>query len=160
LPEAAAGVVGPPADLPMVLHIQQLLIRPRPVRSGVKVLIVEDSPLVRKMYGLALSPREHELTAAEDGRRALEILADPAQRFDLILLDLRMPDMDGVAFLRQLRRDPRLRRMPVVLTTVEPDGSDLLLEATGLGITAVVKKPWKPQHLRQVVQTAFSEPGT
>jgi CheY-like chemotaxis protein len=120
----------------------------------VKVLIVEDSPLVRKMYGLALSPREHELTTAEDGRRALEILAEPALRFDLILLDLRMPDMDGVAFLRELRR------LPVVLTTVEPDGSDLLLEATGLGITAVVKKPWKPQHLKQVVQTALSEPGT
>jgi len=126
----------------------------------VKVLIVEDSPLVRKMYGLALSPREHELTTAEDGRRALEILGDSAHRFDLILLDLRMPDMDGVAFLRELRRDPRLRRLPVVLTTVEPDGSDLLLEATRLGVTAVVKKPWKPQHLRQVVRTAFSEPGT
>jgi two-component system, chemotaxis family, chemotaxis protein CheY len=127
--------------------------------AGVKVMIVEDSPLVRKMYGLALSPREHELTTAEDGRRALEILADPAQRFDLILLDLRMPDMDGVAFLRELRRSPRLRGLPVVLTTVEPDGSPMLVEATGLGVTAVVKKPWKPQHLRQVVQTAVSSPG-
>ena len=125
-----------------------------------KVLIVEDSPLVRKMYGLALSPREHELTTAEDGRRALEVLADPAHRFDLILLDLRMPDMDGVAFLRELRRHPRLRLLPVVLTTVEPDGSQLLAEATGLGVTAVVKKPWKPQHLKQVVLTALSEPGT
>jgi two-component system chemotaxis response regulator CheY len=130
------------------------------VRSGVKVLIVEDSPLVRKMYGLALSPREHELTTAEDGRRALEILAEPALRFDLILLDLRMPDMDGVAFLRELRRHPRLRLLPVVLTTVEPDGSELLAEATMLGVSAVVKKPWKPQHLKQVVQTALSEPGT
>jgi two-component system chemotaxis response regulator CheY len=126
----------------------------------VKVLIVEDSPLVRKMYGLALSPREHELTTAEDGRRALELLSDPAHGFDLILLDLRMPDMDGVAFLRELRRSPRLRLLPVVLTTVEPDGSAMLAEATTLGVTAVVKKPWKPQHLRQVVQTALSEPGT
>jgi two-component system, chemotaxis family, chemotaxis protein CheY len=126
----------------------------------VKVLIVEDSPLVRKMYGLALSPREHELTTAEDGRRALEILADPEHRFDLILLDLRMPDMDGVAFLRELRRDPRLRKLPVVLTTVEPDGSGMLAEATGLGVTAVVKKPWKPQHLKQVVLTALSAPRT
>ena len=96
-----------------------------------KVMIVEDSPLVRKMYGLALSPREHELTTAEDGRRALEILADPAQRFDLILLDLRMPDMDGVAFLRELRCSPRLRALPVVLTTVEPDGSPMLVRPPG-----------------------------
>jgi two-component system, chemotaxis family, chemotaxis protein CheY len=126
----------------------------------VKVLIVEDSPLVRKMYGLAFSPREHELTTAEDGRQGLAILADPAHRFDLILLDLRMPDMDGVAFLRELRSTPRLRMLPVVLTTVEPDGSGMLAEATGLGVTAVVKKPWKPQHLRQVVLTALSQPGT
>jgi two-component system chemotaxis response regulator CheY len=126
--------------------------------AGVKALIVEDSPLVRKMYGLALSPREHQLTSAEDGRRALEILADPAQAFDLILLDLRMPDMDGVAFLRELRSSPRLRLLPVVLTTVEPDGSAMLDEAKGLGVTAVVKKPWKPQHLKQVVQT-LSAPG-
>lgn len=125
-----------------------------------KVLIVEDSPLVRKMYGLALSPREHELTTAEDGRKALELMADPHRRFDLILLDLRMPDMDGVAFLREMRRHARFRGIPVVLTTVEPDTSELLLEARELGVAAVVKKPWKPQHLRQVVESALSEPGS
>lgn len=124
-----------------------------------KVLIVEDSPLVRKMYGLALSPREHELTTAEDGRRALELMADPERRFDLILLDLRMPDMDGVAFLRELRRNARFRGLPVILTTVEPDTSELLREARELGVAAVVKKPWKPQQLRQVVQSALSQPG-
>jgi two-component system chemotaxis response regulator CheY len=125
----------------------------------VKVLIVEDSPLVRKMYGLALSPREHELTTAEDGRRALELMAAPDRRFDLILLDLRMPDMDGVAFLRELRRSDRYRGLPVILTTVEPDSSELLREARELGVAAVVKKPWKPQHLRQVVQSVLSTPG-
>ena len=62
-------------------------------------------------------------------------------------------------FLRELRSSPRLRLLPVVLTTVEPDGSAMLEEAKGLGVTAVVKKPWKPQHLKHVVQTACSAPG-
>ena len=50
-----------------------------------KVLIVDDSPLVRKMYGLVFSKREHELVTAEDGRKALEALATTPQPFDLIL---------------------------------------------------------------------------
>jgi two-component system, chemotaxis family, chemotaxis protein CheY len=125
----------------------------------VKVLIVEDSPLVRKMYGLALSPREHELITAEDGRKALMVLEDPRHRFDLILLDLRMPDMDGVAFLRELRRHPRFQGLPVVLTTVEPDDSEMLRDARALGVAAVVKKPWKPHELKALVHSIHSGRG-
>ncbi len=122
------------------------------------VLIVEDSPLVRKMYGLAFSKREHELVTAEDGRKALEALTAEARAFDLILLDLRMPDMDGVEFIRAVRRMGRFREIPIILTTVEPDGSELLQEAQELGVAAVVEKPWKPQELRAVVQSVLHEP--
>lgn len=122
------------------------------------VLIVEDSPLVRKMYGLAFSKREHELVTAEDGRKALEVLTAETRAFDLILLDLRMPDMDGVEFIRAVRRTGRFREIPIILTTVEPDGSELLREAQELGVAAVVKKPWKPQELRAVVQSVLHEP--
>lgn len=123
-----------------------------------RVLIVEDSPLVRKMYGLVFSRREHELVTAEDGRRALDALAADPGRFDLILLDLRMPDMDGVDFIRAMRQTDRFRDIPIVLTTVEPDSSELLREALAQGVAAVVKKPWKPQELRAVVQTVLHEP--
>jgi two-component system, chemotaxis family, chemotaxis protein CheY len=122
----------------------------------VKVLIVEDSPLVRKMYGLVFSRREHQLTTAEDGRRGLAVLTADAG-FDLILLDLRMPDMDGVEFIREVRRSGRFRDIPIVLTTVEPDGSPMLADAVGQGVAAVVKKPWKPHELRAVVQTVLHE---
>jgi CheY-like chemotaxis protein len=91
----------------------------------VRILIVEDSPLVRKMYGLVFSPREHELNTAEDGHKGLEALTGSSQRYDLILLDLRMPDMDGVVFIRAVRRTLALASIPIVLTTVEPDTSDL-----------------------------------
>jgi CheY-like chemotaxis protein len=110
------------------------------------------------MYGLAFSKREHELVTAEDGRKALEALTAETRPFDLILLDLRMPDMDGVEFIRAVRRLGRFREIPIILTTVEPDGSELLQEAQGLGVAAVVKKPWKPQELRAVVQSVLQEP--
>jgi len=127
-------------------------------RLGVRVLIVEDSPLVRKMYGLVFSKREHELTTAEDGRKALEILTADPRRYDLILLDLRMPDMDGVEFIRAVRLASRFRDIPIVLTTVEPDTSHLLREAVAQGVAAVVKKPWKPHELRAVVQAVLHAP--
>jgi CheY-like chemotaxis protein len=123
-----------------------------------RILIVEDSPLVQQMYGLAFSRREHELTTASDGRAALEQLADPASRFDVVLLDLRMPGMNGVEFLREVRRHARWAQLPIVLTTIEPDGSELLEDAKRLGVTAVVKKPWHPQQLRDLVE-AIVYPG-
>ncbi len=124
-----------------------------------RILIVEDSPLVRKMYGLVFSPREHELTTAEDGRKGLEALTASSQRYDLILLDLRMPDMDGVEFIRAVKRTSLFASIPIVLTTVETDTSDLLLQAKAAGVAAVVKKPWKPRQLRKVVQSVLHGPS-
>jgi CheY-like chemotaxis protein len=118
-----------------------------------RILIVEDSPLVQQMYGLAFSRREHELTTASDGREALVQLADPSRHFDVILLDLQMPGMNGVEFLREVRRDARMAQLPIVLTTMEPEESELLREARRLGVTAVVKKPWHPQQLRDLVKS-------
>jgi len=118
----------------------------------VRILIVEDSPLVQNMYRLVFPRRQHELITASGGREALALLATAADPFDLILLDLRMPDMDGADFLREARLAGRLEGVPVVLTTIEPDGSELLERARALGVTAVVKKPWKPQQLRDLVE--------
>jgi two-component system chemotaxis response regulator CheY len=118
-----------------------------------KLLIIEDSLLVRRMYGLAFSRREHDLVEAENGLQALDALAVASDPFDVILLDLRMPDMDGVTFLRAVRRTALFRDIPIIVTTSEPESSALLQEVRALGIDAVVKKPWKPQDLLDVVQS-------
>jgi two-component system chemotaxis response regulator CheY len=118
-----------------------------------RILVVEDSPLVQRMYGLVFSRREHELIAVDNGRKALKALhSSSTTPYDLILLDLRMPDMDGVEFIREVRAAPSLSRIPIVLTTAEPDQSVLMIQARALGVTAVVRKPWKPQELRDLVQ--------
>jgi len=123
-----------------------------------RLLVVEDSPLLRKMFGLAFPQQFHELGQAENGRQAIELLTTARNPFDAVLLDLRMPDMNGIEFIRALRGLPRHRETPVVLTTAEADDSALLREATGLGVAAVVKKPWTPQHLRLVVQQVVDPP--
>ena len=123
-----------------------------------RLLVVEDSPLLRKMFGLAFPQQFHELGQAENGREAIQVLASARAPFDAVLLDLRMPDMNGAEFIRALRQLPVHRRTPVVLTTAEADDSVLMREATELGVAAVVKKPWTPQKLRLVVEQIVDPP--
>jgi two-component system chemotaxis response regulator CheY len=123
-----------------------------------RLLVVEDSPLLRKMFGLAFPNQLHDLGQAENGRDAIAVLTDTREPFDVVLLDLRMPDMNGAEFIHALRRLPVHGRTPVVLTTAEPDDSELMRAAVELGVAAVVKKPWTPQNLRLVVQQIVDSP--
>jgi two-component system chemotaxis response regulator CheY len=123
-----------------------------------RLLVVEDSPLLRKMFGLAFPHQLNDLKPAENGREAMELLDRSTEPFDAVLLDLRMPDMDGVEFLRALRRQPVHGRTPVIVTTAEADDSDLVAQAASLGVAAIVKKPWSPQSLRSVVKKVIDSP--
>jgi two-component system, chemotaxis family, chemotaxis protein CheY len=146
LPLARGGTLPAFAD--------RLSVIARPMR----LLVVEDSPLLRKMFGLAFPTQLHELRQAENGREAIDLLARSATPYDAVLLDLQMPDMNGVDFIRAIRRLPTHGRTPIVLTTAEPDDSELLQAAATLGVAAVVKKPWTPQLLRQAVQQLIEPP--
>jgi CheY-like chemotaxis protein len=119
-----------------------------------RLLLIDDSDLVRRMYGLAFFRHKHELVEAENGRRALELLDASTIAFDLILLDLNMPDMNGVEFIKNVQRRP-LFRIPIVVVTAESETSELLQEARALGVAAIVKKPWKPQELSNLVQSVL-----
>jgi two-component system chemotaxis response regulator CheY len=123
----------------------------------VRLLIVEDSALIRKVTRLAFPSREHELHEAGNGLEAVGLVDRAAQPFDAIVLDLQMPDMDGVAFIRALRQRPLHRNTPIVIATSEPESSPLLQEARRLGVAGVAKKPWKPLELAAMVQQACAQ---
>jgi len=120
--------------------------------------VVEDSALLRKMFGLAFPQQFNELGQAENGRQAIEMLERADRPFDAVLLDLRMPDMNGIEFIRALRDLPAHQSTPIVLTTAEADDSELLREATRLGVAGVVKKPWTPHKLRLLVEQVVNPP--
>jgi CheY-like chemotaxis protein len=124
--------------------------------SPTRLLIVEDSELLRKMSSLAFPRRDYELHEAENGLKALAVLASVRQAFDAIILDLQMPDMNGVEFLRALRQRALHRDTPVIVATSEREGSPLWQEAREIGVAAIVKKPWKPHELAAVVQRAVA----
>ena len=122
--------------------------------TRVRLLIVDDSALMRKVTHLAFAGKKYELEEADNGFGALAQLSLAQQPFDVIVLDLQMPDMNGVEFIRALRQRPLHQDTPIVIATSETEDSDLLQEARRLGVAAVVKKPWKPQELAAAVHVA------
>ncbi|MBN1888471.1 MAG: hybrid sensor histidine kinase/response regulator [Thermoflexales bacterium] len=77
------------------------------------ILVVDDSQTSRLALALSLEEQGYEIAMAEDGQQALDMLA--AEAFDLVLLDIVMPDMDGYQVLAQMKSDPRLRNIPVIV---------------------------------------------
>jgi CheY-like chemotaxis protein len=73
----------------------------------------------------------------------------------VILLDLHMPDMNGVEFIRAVR-STRFAGIPIIVTTAERETSELLRQARELGVAAVVAKPWKPQDQIKTVESIRS----
>jgi signal transduction histidine kinase/DNA-binding response OmpR family regulator len=83
--------------------------------KGCKVLVVEDDPAAREVLSRAVQREGWEVCEAENGRIALELLANETP--DIILLDLMMPEMDGFEFLTELRKEPTFAEIPVVVIT-------------------------------------------
>jgi CheY-like chemotaxis protein len=81
--------------------------------DGASVLVVDDDPVTRQMLSGTLDDRGHRVTTAEDGRRALDLLR--SERFDVVLLDVLMPQLNGYEVLEQMKADEDLRHIPVVM---------------------------------------------
>ena len=114
---------------------------------------------MRKVTRLAFPGTKHDLEVAENGYGALAQLSLAPQPFDVIVLDLQMPDMNGVEFIRALQQRPLHKDTPIVVASSESEDSALLQEARRLGVAAVLRKPWKPQELAAAVQVAASTRG-
>ncbi len=112
-----------------------------------KVLVVDDSKLMHKMYEVML--RQYALVYASDGRQALERLRDH-EDIDLVLLDVNMPNMNGLEFLAQLRADVTRSMLPVIIISTEGREEDT---ARGLeaGATAYIKKPFHSEEILDVI---------
>jgi CheY-like chemotaxis protein len=98
-------------------RLATILNRYRSAKSPCQVLIVEDDPMVREMMCRMLKREGWLVAEAENGRVALERVAE--NRPELILLDLTMPEMDGFSFVRELRKNAEWRSIPVVVVTAK-----------------------------------------
>ncbi|MEA2558738.1 MAG: two-component system, chemotaxis family, chemotaxis protein CheY [Acidobacteriota bacterium] len=112
-----------------------------------KVLVVDDSKLMHKMYEVML--RQYPLVYASDGRQALDRLQEHPD-IDLVLLDINMPNMNGLEFLAELRSDAARAELPVIIISTEGREEDT---ARGIeaGATAYIKKPFHSEEILEVI---------
>jgi uncharacterized protein (TIGR02266 family) len=127
-------------------------------RRGYRVLVVEDNPHVVEMYEYALRKLrggdgagvDVAVEYAANGHDALRRLGEPP-RVDLVIADVYMPVMDGLAFLERLRADPARRRVPVVM--ISAAGPDARAKALDLGVDVYLQKPVQFADLIGTVRT-------
>jgi len=103
-----------------------------------RILIVDDIADNRAVLARRFQRRGYETVEADGGRQALELLA--AQSFDLVLLDVMMPEMDGLEVLRRIRSQRSAIELPVIMVTAKSE-SENIVEALGLGANDYVTKP-------------------
>jgi two-component system chemotaxis response regulator CheY len=118
---------------------------------GNNVLLVDDSSTMRKIVGRSLRQAGIEfdnIFEAADGLQALEVLEK--ESVDIVLSDINMPNMDGIAFLREKANRANMKNIPVFMISTET-GEDIIGEAKSLGAVGAIKKPFTPDMVNEVL---------
>ena len=112
------------------------------------VLIADDDADILLLVKAVLERSGHEVVAVSDGAEALAIVR--ARKPDLAVLDIAMPEVDGLEVLRRLRADPTTSELPVVLLSARAQEADVVRGFT-IGASAYLKKPFSPRELSERV---------
>ena len=118
-----------------------------------RVLVVDDEPDVLLLCRVNLEFEGYEVVEASDGEEAMERLRE--QRFDVMLLDVMMPKMDGWQVLEAVKADPDLKDLPVVMLTAKVQDQDQI-RGWSQGAADYITKPFSPLALSQVLQDVLA----
>jgi len=109
-----------------------------------KILIVDDDSEIRKVIAYALAKWGHSVLAAADGEKGLDLIRE--KKPDLVLLDIKLPTIDGYEVCRQMKTDEELKRIPVIFCTGGP-GSVVSRRIGGWGADDYILKPFDLDEL-------------
>lgn len=118
-----------------------------------RILVVDDSPSIRRMVALTLKGAGYDVVEAEDGQAALDRTA--AERFDAVLTDQNMPRLDGLGFIQEFRKRPEGQGVPVVVLSTESEGG-LKDSARAAGATGWMTKPFDQAKLLSVMSRVLA----
>jgi two-component system chemotaxis response regulator CheY len=127
-----------------------------PAAVARRVLVVDDARTVRLYYRGILEKAGIDVTEAENGLEGLE--KAEAASFDLLLVDINMPKMDGYAMLRAIRADPTMRGTPAIMISTEAEGRDAQ-RAYEAGANVYLVKPVRPEQLRAFAELLMGVPA-
>ena len=115
---------------------------------GKKILVIDDDPMIRTLVKEMLSAEGHEITLAEDGEQGVQILdSEPRPlKFNLIILDVVMPGMNGLDVLTRIKLHPHTQKIPVVMLTGEDKAEDIMA-GYSVGADYYITKPFTRQQL-------------
>ena len=119
---------------------------------GKKILSAEDSPATQKFISFTLKYKGYEVVTANDGIEALEKLS--TDTFDLVILDIMMPRMNGLEVLKEIRTKTPYKELPILMLTSEKGDADKQ-KALSLGATNFLTKPFQPPELIEAVTKAI-----
>jgi two-component system, chemotaxis family, chemotaxis protein CheY len=118
-----------------------------------RILAVDDSRTERLMLTLTLEEAGYQVLEAVDGLDALQKLA--TEHVDMVISDLNMPNMNGITLIREIRKSPNHRFIPVLMLTSEPPERSRL-ESREAGASGCLQKPVNPRQLLAVVRMVLA----
>ena len=116
---------------------------------GKTFLIVDDSASMRQLVAFAVKDAGYDVVTAENGKDALAKVG--GSKFDMVITDLNMPEMDGIAFIKQLRSMSNYKFTPVLMLTTESQEVKKQ-EGKAAGASGWIVKPFSPQLLHEVIK--------
>ncbi len=119
-----------------------------------KILIVDDDRQVSLALSIRLKAADYDVDVAGDGENALEKLT--ASVPDVVLLDMRMPGIDGLEVMRQMKRDPRLANIPVIFVSANAQET-AKRAALNAGGKIFLEKPFESRALLEAIQRVLEQ---
>ena len=114
-----------------------------------RVLIVDDEPQIGKIFGLKLKLAGYDVSTLTSGAEAINLISK--QNFDILLLDILMPDVTGLDVLEKVRE---FSQVPVIVFTARPDIFEI---AKSIGANDYIAKPLNPDHLVEKIKNFLND---
>ncbi|HHJ63802.1 MAG TPA: response regulator [Aquifex aeolicus] len=121
--------------------------------TNIRILVVDDMSTMRRIIKTILNQLGYSnIEEAENGKQALAKLKK--EKFDFVITDWNMPEMDGLTLVKEIRSDEELKALPVLMVTAEAKKENVM-EALKAGVNNYIVKPFTPEVLKEKMEKIF-----